>query len=169
MLKAFFGTLALLGVALAVFGVYFIWYGIEARGWPSVQGQIVATMVRSHTLGTVPRGLPADQRERARTYYPEVTYRWSVGGQTFTGSRYALGESQEDFSERADAERAAARYPAGQAIEVFYDPADPSSAVIDRSSQSGTFVPLPLGLLMLAMGAGGLLKLPQLRAAMEQE
>lgn len=165
MIKGFFLVLSALGLAMAAFGVYFIGYSNDATSWPSVEGRIVQTTVRTWTPRR-PGGAGTDsERQRRRRFYPEVTYQWAVDGQTFTGSRYSLGESQDDHEERADAVEAARRFPAGGPIEVFYDPADPSSAVLDRSRQGGAFVPLPLGLLMLGVGLAGLKWLPQIKAA----
>jgi len=156
MIKGVFVVLTVLGLAMAAFGVYFILYSNEATSWSSVEGRIVNTMVRTHTTSTPSTAATAAARERLRTYYPSVTYRWTVDGQSYQGSRYSLGQEQDDFPEREDAERAATAFPAGSAIEVFYDPADPASAVLSRSRQAGAFVPLPLGLLILLTGVVGL-------------
>lgn len=164
MLKGFFLVMTALGLATAAFGIYFIFYSNEARSWPSVQGEVVGTTVRTYTAraGSV---TTSRDRERLRSFYPAITYRWTVDGRSYQGSRYSLGEAHDDYPERAEAEQAAATYPAGGPIAVFYDPADPASAVLDRSQQGGAFVPLPLGLLMLAIGVFGLKKLPQIQAA----
>lgn len=165
MLKGFFLVLTVLGLSMAAFGIYFIGYSNEATSWPSVEGRIVQTTVRAWTPGGTGRALTPSERQRRRRFYPEVTYQWTVNGQSFTGSRYSLGESQDDHAERAEAVEAARRFPAGGPIEVFYDPDDPSSAVLNRARQGGAYVPLPLGLLMLGVGLAGLKYLPQLKAA----
>lgn len=165
MIKGFFGGIAALGLACAVFGVFFIITGYEARSWPQADGEVVSTTVRIQILMAGGSKATRTSRERARTYYPAITYRWAVDGQTFTGSRYSLGASHPDFSERQDAVRAAAAFRSGQPVTVYYDPADPSSAVLERSLQGGAFVPLPLGLLMLAGGVFGLRRAPAIDAA----
>lgn len=168
MLKAFFLGLTALGAACAAFGVYFILYSQEAGSWPTVEGRIVSTAVRAHTPRRGSTTLTPSERERRRRYYPEVTYTWTVDGRTFEGSRFSLGEGLPDHGEREQAEAAARAFRPGAPIAVFYDPAEPSSAVLDRSQKWGAFVPLPLGLLMLAAGVGGWLKLPALQAAAAQ-
>lgn len=160
MLKAFFWAILGLGLAMAMFGVYFIAYSNAARFWPSVEGQVVSVSIRTHSSIHDARRSGAD---RHRTYFPQVRYRWSVAGRAFEGRRYALGEEHEDYAERSEAQRAAARFPAGATVEVFYDPADPASAVLDPSQQAGAYVPLPLGLLMLAVGIAGLRQAGRLR------
>lgn len=168
MIKGFFGAIAALGLACAVFGVYFIITAHEARFWPRTEGEVVSTTVRAQTLHAAGTQASRRARERFRTYYPEITYRWTVAGQAHTGSRYSLGESHPDYPERAQAVLAAATYPGGRTVDVFYDPADPGSAVLDRSLKGGAFVPLPLGLLMLALGAIGLRHAPAIEAAARQ-
>lgn len=164
MIKGFFGAIAALGLFFAVFGVYFIFYGFGARSWPSTEGEVMSARVRVNILtGGTASG--RSHREFDRTYYPEITYRWTVDGQVHTGSRWSLGESHPDYRERQEAAAAAADYRTGAPIEVFYDPDDPASAVLDRSLQGGAFVPLPLGLLMLAGGVFGMRKAPAIEAA----
>ena len=42
-------------------------------------------------------GTTSSQRERLRRYYPSITYQWTVGEETFKGSRYRLGEPHEKY------------------------------------------------------------------------
>jgi hypothetical protein len=165
MIKGFLGFIAALGLLFAIFGVFFIFDGLEARSWPSANGEVVSTRVQRHTFMQQKVEYSESRREARRTYYPEITYRWTVDGQSYTGSRWALGESHPDYKERPEAEKAAAGYPSGMAIDVYYDPADPSQPVLDRSLKLGAFVPLPLGLLFLAAGIVGLRFAPAIEAA----
>ncbi len=165
MIKGFFGFIAALGLFFAVFGVFFIIDGLEARSWPAVEGSVVSTRVLTKTLMQQQSDFSESRREARRSYFPEITYRWTVDGRGHTGSRYALGESHPDYKHREDAREAARRFPPGRAIDVYYDPADPSSAVIDRSLKLGAFVPLPLGLFFLAAGVVGLRFAPAIEAA----
>lgn len=166
MIKGFFGFISALGLFFAVFGIYFIIAGYGARSWPAAEGMIEATNVRVNILLAGRGSVTDSSREARRTYYPEITYRWMVDGQTYTGTRFALGEAHPDFPDRQDAQEAARRFPSGQAIDVYFDPEDPGSAVIDRSLKLGAFVPLPLGLFFAAFGVFGLRMVPAMEAAM---
>ena len=104
MIKGFFFLIAVLGLTMAAFGVYFILYSSEATSWPSVEGRIVRTTIGTYTGSTPSTAATASARERLRTYFPRVTYRWTVDAQSYEGSRYSLGEEQDDFPERAEAE-----------------------------------------------------------------
>ena len=154
MVKAAFGGLVLLGLATAVFGVYFIFLGNEAGAWRETQGTVVSATVESRTSM---RSQSAGQRQRQREFYPSFTYRWTVDGTTYTGSRYQLGANAESyyFADREKAREEVEKHPAGTAIPVFYDPDDPSQAVLVRAVSAGVYVPLPLGLIMMALGVLG--------------
>jgi hypothetical protein len=165
MVKAAFGGIALLGLATAVFGVYFIFYGNEAASWPETQGTVVAAAVRTRTSSRLSQS--PSQRDRSRQFYPFITYRWTVNGQTYTGSRYRIGANADGyyFDEREKAQEEVDRQRPGSAIPVFYDPDDPSAAVLLPDASGGIYVPLPLGLLMLAFGVLGVKAVPTKPAA----
>jgi len=160
MVKAALGGLALLGLATAVFGLYFIFYGNEAASWPETQGTVVSATVKTRTSRRSSQSV--GQRDRQREFYPSITYRWSVNGQTYTGSQYQVGANAESyfFGEREKAQEEVDKHPAGKAIPVFYNPDDPSAAVLVRDVSAGVYVPLPLGLVMLALGVLGLKFVP---------
>ncbi|MEZ5545886.1 MAG: DUF3592 domain-containing protein [Lysobacteraceae bacterium] len=145
----------LIGLALATFGVYFIAEGYEAKRWPQTTGTIVSVAVRTDTAG-YNKGVTRAQRERSYRYYPSILYRWNVDGRTYTGSRYRLGTTHEKYGAREEAVAAASAYRNGAAIDVFYDPANPDQAVLVNAPSGGVFVPLPLGLLIAAIGGFGL-------------
>lgn len=164
-LKVVFAILLAIGVFFTCFGVYFIVLGNEARNWPEAQGTIVSVTIRSYTPVAGNQGRTRAQRERLREYYPEITYRWEVDGQSYTGSRYTLGTTHEKYDERTEAVAAALKYRNGAPISVYYDPRDPSEAVLDKSRSGAVFVPLPLGLLFAAAGWLGLKKIDVVQRA----
>lgn len=165
-LKLFFLFLLLAGLALAAFGLYFIAWGNEARNWPETAGTILSVTVRTDSRSTGNAALTAEQRERRRRYYPSITYRWEIDGAPYTGSRYRLGTTHEKFKTREQATAAAAAFRNGAPIRVYYDPANPSEAVLNRDTSGGVFVPLPIGLLFAAVGWLGLRKVDVIRKAM---
>lgn len=167
MLKAVFGGMALLGLVATAFGIYFILFGNAAASWPETQGTVVSTTIQTSTAraATGTGSAAVRRREALRQYYPSITYRWTVDGQTYTGSQYQVGTTAPKFDEPEQAQAEADKHPAGSAIPVFYDPANPSTAVLAREVSSGVYAPLALGFVMLVLGAGGLKFLPQLSAA----
>jgi hypothetical protein len=163
LLKALLGFACLIGLAMTGFGIYFIALGNAARTWPEAEGRVVSTQIRSETSssGDATRA----QIEASRRYYPEINYGWSVDGESYSGSRYQLGTTHAKYKTRTEARAAAAKYPEGSTIAVYFDPKDPSQAVLDRAMSAGVFVPLPLGLLFLAAGLMGFRYREQLQAA----
>ncbi len=150
------GLLAL-GIPMFLFGIYFALLADESADWPKVEGVVASATVRTHTsVGRMNRPFT----DSDNTYYPEFGYTYSVGGKSYSSSRFSLGESAQDYSDRQDAEKAASEHPAGSKVEVFYDPADPSSAVLRPGLSTGSWVPLLLGLFF---GGSGLLLLRMLR------
>jgi len=150
-------ALVALGLPMFLFGIYFAFLADESANWPKVEGVVSNSSVRTYT--------PVGQMNRAftdsdSTYYPEFRYTYTVDRQTYTSSRYSLGESGQGFPDREDAQKAASEHPAGSKVDVFYDPADPSSAVLRPGSSTGSWVPLLLGLFF---GGSGLLMLRMLR------
>lgn len=164
-LKVVFGVFLLLGVLFTLFGVYFIALGNESGSWPETQGTIVSVTIRTDSYMAGNAALTPEQRERRRRYFPSITYRWEVDGQSYTGSRYQLGTTHEKYKERDEAVAAAAKYRNGAPIAVYYDPEDPSQAVLDKSASGAVWVPLPFGLLLAAMGWFGLKKIDVVQKA----
>jgi hypothetical protein len=54
------------------------------------------------------------------------------------------------------------RYPEGNTVRVFYDPADPTAAVLEPGAGLGAYIPLGAGIFMvvagIVTGAAGLLR-----------
>ena len=86
--------------------------------WPSVTGTVLTSMleVRNSEDGTV--------------NYPLVQYGYQVGGQTFQGSRIAPGMEVGG----SGAGKVIARYPVGTQVPVFYNPQNPSDAVLEHKA-----------------------------------
>ena len=152
-----------LGLFFVVFGVLFIRDARRANDWPTVRGKIKAVRIaRDRLSGTA---LSEEGRESLRRYYPEITYVWSVDGQEYSGSRYRFGQPHTKYKKRDDAREAAKKFPVGGEIDVNYDPSAHVEAVLDAGISYAVFVPLTLGILLLALG-GGLLKFePQIKLA----
>jgi hypothetical protein len=93
----------------------------DAAGWPSTIGRVVTSEVRSVKSG----------RRGIRSKFAFVEYEFAVNGRQFRGdSRRILPAIQ---TSDASAEEIAARYRAGAAVDVFYDPNNPRDAVLDNT------------------------------------
>lgn len=93
-----------------------------ARAWPTVPGRIVAGRIDQRSI-SLPRG------GRAVSYGAIVEYEYEAAGRRHRSARYSLsGPAYYSFERRA--KRLLARYPAGTAVAVSYDPAAPQAGVI---------------------------------------
>lgn len=84
------------------------------------------------TMGTV-QGSRIDYRhssDSGTVEYPVVEYSYQVGGQTYHGSKIAPGMEVGGTGAR----KVVGRYPAGAQVMVFYNPQNPSDAVLERKA-----------------------------------
>lgn len=144
--------LSAVGIAMFLFGIYFVVLGDEVGGWPSAEGTIVETRIR---IWSPVRATFEEQRLKGdiTQYYPEIEYRWTVDGTTYEGDRYKLGTTHKKYDERDDARKAAQRFSAGERITVYYDPDAPDQAVLDPSKDwFALLAPSVLGLVFIGTG-----------------
>jgi hypothetical protein len=139
-LVAFFSLFAIAGLAffLPFIGLP-VWRTIESRSWDEVPCTIVASAV-----GTVDGG---------ETYSVDVTYEYEREGRTRRSSRYDFFEGTSSGVEGK--QEVVATLPPGTRTVCWVDPADPDSAVLDRSP----FPWLLIGcfpLVFVAIGVGGI-------------
>lgn len=127
----------LLAISLLSFwvGITRTVYGFQSRDWPHVQGMILTSTVTRRPTGVT----------GADVYAPVVTYTYEVSGRRFEGSKIAFyigGGGLRWANEISD------RYPKGSTVKVFYDPRDPSRAVLQpgHETTAGTLIPFAFSL-----------------------
>jgi hypothetical protein len=119
-------SVALIGFGVAVVYFFFAYrrYVNEAKSWPSVRGQVVASRVSEYT---------ETKEGRTSTHYrPEVEYAYTVNGREYHGTQIKLGMTVEGG--RGYAERIVAKYAPGSAVEVHYDPKNIGKAALENPS-----------------------------------
>ncbi len=87
--------------------------------WPSTMGTVITSFLEQRS-----------DSEGGTTNYPVVQYSYQVGGQTYQSSKRAPGMEVGGTG----AGSVVARYPAGAQVMVFYDPQNPSDAVLERKA-----------------------------------
>lgn len=107
--------------------------------WPASPGQVLAAVVG------------VQSGENGPTYFPRITYTYNVNGQTYQNDRLVIGGGIS--GNRGPAEQIVARYPAGSSVPVYFNPANPQEAVLERRSGSTRFL-VGLGAFLLLMGCG---------------
>lgn len=118
----FFGVLLAFGsAAMAIFFVVAAKRKLSVGRWTAT----TATVVESEAVwGTSTVG-----GRTARTWLARFAYEYEAAGRTHTGRRVAFyrrctGSCAQELVER---------HPVGSRVRVYYDPAQPSEAVLDRS------------------------------------
>ena len=87
--------------------------------WPSTMGTVLMSNLEAR-----------HSSEGGWTNYPVVQYSYQAGGQAYQGSRIAPGPEVGG----SGAGKVVARYPAGAQVMVFYNPQNPSDAVLERKA-----------------------------------
>lgn len=127
--------LAFIGASLAVIGGVFV--VILARGyakaketldWPVVEGTVILSRVKERALGP---GVPTE-------YTHELLFEYRHEGKSYQGDRVKR-RNNPYFKEKAKAERWVVDWPEGERVEVFFDPANPSFAVLDHDTRAAGY------------------------------
>lgn len=87
--------------------------------WPSTMGSVSASYLERRSSS-----------ENGYTNYPVVQYSYQIGGQAYHGVKIAPGPEVGGTG----AGKVVARYPAGAQVMVFYNPQNPSDAVLERKA-----------------------------------
>ena len=106
---------AALGLAALAASLWLRQMNRKAASWPTTTGTILSS------------GLEADPHDAGSVV--EITYQYSVAGRKYTASRIAYTATSDS---RPAKERLVSEYPAGRVVEVYYDPAHPASAALQR-------------------------------------
>jgi hypothetical protein len=122
----------------------------KARRWPETTGKVIASRVQSLSKSPSDPGYGRD--ETGVSNQPFVQYEYKVGGRTYQCSRISVAEEVDGTELRAILER----YPVGKVVTVYYDPARPERALLDRTLPAGKLA-LGLGCLMAIFVGGPLI------------
>ena len=148
----FLQTLAAIAVLFIVAGLIALAAGAldyrEARAmaaWPGTPGRIVASEV-----------VTAQFRGRALRYAPAVriAYSYTVDGEVYLSERVGVETLPVEAGDAAG-QRLLRDYPLSAAVTVYYDPADPANAVLEREPPTGGFA-AGMGLIVLGLVVAGI-------------
>lgn len=119
-------TLIGLGVYLIVFSQRSKKKADASQAWPSTTGIISKSELKSSTSRN-------DDGDETVTYYPAVTYDFTFEGHSYTGKKLSFG-GVISKSNPASAQKTLQSYPVGAQVPVYYNPTDPSEAVLERTA-----------------------------------
>ncbi|QKD06523.1 DUF3592 domain-containing protein [Mesorhizobium loti R88b] len=156
----------LVGFACAVAGMlslitFLKWREVRALShWLPTPGKIMSSRVEAREVRSSGVGSDSSDTTEMRNF-PAITFEYKVGAKKFQSSRYSVKENLGNF----EVTETLAQFPRGADVTVFYNPADPSKAVIERTMPDGAFkfmfqlsAGLVIGALVLVFSVGGLLE-----------
>jgi hypothetical protein len=118
----------------------------EAAGsnsWPSTAGVIEeATIQTRHSTDS--------DGSTNTSYSPHVRYSYRVGGADYSSTKisFGFGVGSSNYNK---AQQWLAGYPQGKQVPVYYDPANPQNAVLERAARGST-TGYVLGVIFIALG-----------------
>jgi hypothetical protein len=119
-------ALALFSAVIALFGVALKRQAAAADGWKETKGRVVSSETERFVAGSDRISAPTRHLLRQR-----VIYAYKVAGVDYSSDRVAFGA--RTASSIAGLEQAIVkRYPLGAGVTVYYDPANPSQAILER-------------------------------------
>jgi hypothetical protein len=116
----------------------------QVGSWSRTTGKIVRSEMETR------RHRFAGEPERIENV-PAVEYEFTVGGTKVRGVRIGIG----DDSGGENTEATLARYPLGASVSVYYDPADPTHCVLERTGPQGITAAGCIGGLAVLAAFGG--------------
>jgi hypothetical protein len=138
-------VLALGAVLMIVIGRNIL-QGRRSLGWPTAPGTILYTGLETHESTD-------EDGDTSITYGASINYRYTVSGQDYEGARRSFSDVRT--SSRRRAEQILARYPQGAAVDIYYDPGDPTSSVLEAGVGMSAYVFAALGAVMILIGLAG--------------
>jgi hypothetical protein len=125
-------VLAAIGAAVFLFGARAPYEGWSSLHWPTADGKILYSRARVNG-----------------TYETLLWYEYYVANRRYVAGNYRTGGNVTPFRDIARA--AAKRYPVGRALKVYYNPAQPSEALLEPGVWYGNFVLPAIGILILTI------------------
>ena len=133
----FIGTFLLSGVLFIARGVMTIRNARISANWPQATGEVIASSIRTET------------NEDGTVYHADVVYKFVADDQWWEANSVFFGATGE--SNRPRAAQVVERYPVGERVTVFYNPADPETAVLEPGLTFSSYVSLIIGVLILGI------------------
>lgn len=119
------------GIGLLVWGVISYRTALESRNWPTTEGIVTFSEVYTSTDSD------------GTTYGATVNYRYTVNDQSYNGDKVSLTDYSS--SSRGRAEDIVERYEEEDIVTVYYDPYDPSKAVLETGANWVQYLLMGMG------------------------
>jgi hypothetical protein len=129
-----------------------------AREWPSAAGKVVISNSEVRDVRVLDDSRETGHRFEQRNF-ANIVYEYTVRGAVLRNNRVSIGEDRGNF----EVAETIAKYPAGMAVTVFYNPLHPNEAVLERDLPKRLWGCLGIGAaVVLAIVFGGVFGLNRL-------
>jgi len=148
MASALISCIVVLPFLIVALVFFFIWrrnnqQAQASRNWPSTLGTIGASSIQA-------RPSHSSEGGTSTAYYPEVLYQYEVNGNRYMGQRITFG-SQVGYGDSNRARAIVDRYVPGNQIRVYYNPNNPSDAVLEQSAGTSSRILFWVAILILVI------------------
>lgn len=139
---------AIVFISVGLFFFYFggrsTYAGIASSYWPTVEGRVLSSSVKSEA-----------GKKGGLVYSAEVNYAYKVNGESFSSERVRFGSIST--GNRVLPKQLVEKYPAGRSVTVYYSSADPFFAVLEPGIQSASLIVVGIGVLFAGVGVAAIL------------
>ncbi|WP_425619200.1 DUF3592 domain-containing protein [Anatilimnocola sp. NA78] len=140
--SSWLGVLLAVGVFVAAMGVEFLTVNVflkakEIESWPATKGTILKSELTSTFHGTT-------------TYEAQIEYEYQVGEEKYLSKQVRTRGT--GTKHQVDVARLVQKFPAGQEVDVYYDPANPSDAYLETGVDFVNYI-IIVSPLIFALGA----------------
>jgi hypothetical protein len=111
-----------------------------AREWPSAAGKVVISNSEVRDFKVIDSERASGHRIEQRNF-ANIVYEYSVAGKKLRNNRVSIGEDLGNFQ----VAETIAKYPAGMAVTVYYNPLHPNESVLERDLPKGIWGCLGIG------------------------
>ena len=138
-------------LAIGVFALFItvaeVRMGQATADWAETQGTVLSARLDV--------GYSSRNASQVKGYRPSVEYEYTVDDIRYTGNRFEHALSATYTTDKALVEEQLKAFSEGSAVNVFYDPADPTRSVLVPGVASGLALKLGVGLGFTLAGAVG--------------
>jgi len=127
-----------------------MWRGLQSRSWPTTAGTIVYAGWQSYQRSGAYIG--PNYNAAPFLHQPDIHYRYEVNGRVYEGSRVSLHDHRD--GNLGNVKAIVERYPVGSAIEVYFDPSEPSQAILEPGVAWFNVLFLGMGVVFVLVGFG---------------
>lgn len=139
----------LAGILFIVIGSKNIYQAYKSSSWPSVQGRIISSEIKSHSRTY--RDTTTNREKNETVYDAHINYGYVINGITYSNDDVKIGGIIQTNT-TIWARKLLDKYPQGKVVNVYYNPEDPSQSVLEKGLQLSTWSFSALGLAIFIFG-----------------